>query len=371
MTTWEIILLFLGFQALLLSFLFFFKRSNSFNYANRLFSLFLFLCGWSIIYNTLYWSKKLYEPSFIHLNFTYVIPMSLIGPIFFFYIRNSTNGIRISLQRDIIHFVPFLFIVLKYSPYYFLSSSMKLAAVGNKSLLNFIQPSDWYEIGLVLLMAIYGIYIMIKYTKYFGNDADLKLWTRAITFGYLGCALSFIVFYALLLTGILTTEQDYHITLFLCISVLISAYFAFNFPAIFYGKSLGEIVPFIKYKKTGLSESYSNELKENLLDHMLKEKPFLNRELRLDDLADALGIGRHHASQIINAHFCTNFFDFINLYRVEEAIRLLEEKGSALNLAEIGFLSGFNNTVSFNKAFKKNTGVTPSKFRKEIMSDNL
>ena len=103
---------------------------------------------------------------------------------------------------------------------------------------------------------------------------------------------------------------------------------------------------------------------------MLIEKPFLNRELRLDDLAEALQIGRHHASQVINEHFDANFFDFINLYRVEEAIRLLQEKGNELNLAEIGFLSGFNNTVSFNKAFKKNTGVTPSKFRKEVKHHN-
>ena len=154
MTTWEIILLFLGFQALLLALLFFFKRSNSFTYANQLFSFFLFLSGWSIIYNVLYWSQKLYGPTLIHLNFTYVIPMSLIGPVFFFYIRNVIKGTQVSLKRDIVHFFPFLFIVFKYAPYYFLSSSKKLTAHGNNSLLNFIQPSDWYEIALVILMAV-------------------------------------------------------------------------------------------------------------------------------------------------------------------------------------------------------------------------
>lgn len=371
MTTWELIFLFLGFQAFLLSILFFFKKSISFIYGNRLFAIFLFLCGWLITYNVLFWTKKLAEPVFVHLNLTYVIPLSLIGPIFFFYIRNILDRSLIILKKDFIHFIPAIFIITAYAPYFILSREEKLNAFGEGASVQVFYPNDFYEVACVVLMAVYGIYIMVKYFKFYGNDEDLRIWVKAITLSYSGCALSFIAYYSLYYLGVLTMEQDYYITLLLCVSVLLAAYFAINFPEIFQGKSIIELVPFMKYKKTGLSENYSKELKESLLDHMIKEKPFLNRELRLDDLANSMGIGRHHASQIINEHFDANFFDFINLYRVEEAIKLLEEKKDGLNLAEIGFLSGFNNTVSFNKAFKKNTGVTPSEFRKELISNDL
>ncbi|MEZ4810668.1 MAG: helix-turn-helix domain-containing protein [Allomuricauda sp.] len=369
MTYWELLFLFLGFQAILLSLLFYFKRAISFVYGNRLFAVFLFLCGWLVVYNVLFWSKKLAQLPFVHINHSYVIPLSLIGPLFFLYIRNIVHGTKISLRKDFIHFIPTLTIMIVYGPYFLLSAGEKLNSFNDGPLASF-HPSGLYEVAFVVLMAIYGIYIVVKYFNFFANDGDLQFWVKAITFSYLGCVLSYISYYSLYYLGILTLEQDYYITLLLCISVMIAAYFAFNYPDIFQGKSIGEVVPFMKYKKTGLSKKYSKELKESLLDHMIKEKPFLNRELRLDDLANSLGIARHHASQIINEHFDANFFDFINLYRVEEAIKLLEEKKDLVNLAEIGFLSGFNNTVSFNKAFKKSTGVTPSKFRKELMSNN-
>ena len=371
MTSWELIFLFLGFQAFLLSLLFFLKRSVPFGYGNRLFAFFLFLCGWLVVFNVLFWSKKLSQPTFVHLNHTYVIPLSLLGPIFFFYIRNIVHGTRISLKKDLVHFLPPSFILVLYFPFFTLSKNEKLNALEHGAVVENFYPSGLYEVALVVIMAIYGVHIIARHFKFFGNDEDLRFWLKAATMCYMGCTLSFMAYYSLYYLGILTLEQDYYITLLLCVSVLTAAYFAFNFPDIFQGKSIREIVPFMKYKKTGLPTKYSEELKESLLDHMIKDKPFLNRELRLDHLADALGIARHHASQIINEHFDANFFDFINLYRVEESIKLLEEKKNALNLAEIGFLSGFNNTVSFNKAFKKNTGVTPSKFRKELITNDL
>ncbi|WP_222981625.1 helix-turn-helix domain-containing protein [Flagellimonas meishanensis] len=371
MTFWETFFMFLGFQAFLLSMLFFFKKESSFAYANRMFSLFMFLCGWLIIYNVLFWTGKLYQSPFIHINVTYVLALSLIGPVFFFYLKHVVEGYRLKPFRDSIHVIPFLFIFVLNAPYHLLSAKEKLEVHHTKTLGQFIHVNAYLEIGLLLLMTFYGVYAGIRFHSFFGKDEDLHLWVRAILFCYAGCVLSYIAYYVLVYLGVLTLEQDYFITLVLCVSVMTAAYFAFNFPQIFQGKAMSALVPFMKYKKTGLSENYSKELKENLLDLMVQEKPYLNRELRLDDIADSLGIARHHASQIINEHFDTHFFDFINLYRVEEAVRLLEKNKDRINLAEVGFLSGFNNTVSFNKAFKKQMGSTPSQYRKDLISNGV
>ena len=370
MNTWEIVLLFFGFQAFLLSIFFYTRKEDGFSYANKLFALFLLLSGWLVCYNPLFWSRLLFEENFIHLNFTYVIPLSLLGPIFFFYIRHVVTKKKISFLKDLVHFIPFFYMMFSYLPYYLLDSSSKLEVYMEKNIFDFISVHDYSEAIIVIAMAAYAIICLRKYTGLYQGQPDFKLWLKAICFSFLGIVLSLVLFYCLYLLRILTTEQDYLITLMISVSVFVTSYFSFNYNNIFNGSAFKEFMPLtIKYKKTGLSESYSRELKENLLDLMVKERPYLDGELRLDDVAKSLGISRHHASQIINEHFGTNFFDFINIYRTEEAVRLLKEEKDKINLSEIGFIAGFNNTVSFNKAFKKNTGLTPSKFRKKVLND--
>ncbi|WP_421808716.1 helix-turn-helix domain-containing protein [Flagellimonas sp.] len=119
-----------------------------------------------------------------------------------------------------------------------------------------------------------------------------------------------------------------------------------------------------KYEKTGLSEAFSQELKEKLEDLMDTQKLYLNHELRLDDIANMLNISRHHASQVINENFNMSFYDFINTYRIEEAKNKLcnNFKKSSESISDIAYQCGFNNRVSFYKAFKKRTKITPKEF---------
>lgn len=120
-----------------------------------------------------------------------------------------------------------------------------------------------------------------------------------------------------------------------------------------------------KYEKTGLSETFSLELKQKLEERMVTNKPYLNHELRLDDIADLLDVSRHHASQVINAHFNMGFYDYINAYRIEEAKNKLCSSSletSSQSISDIVYLCGFNNRVSFYKAFKKFTHTTPTEF---------
>ena len=114
-----------------------------------------------------------------------------------------------------------------------------------------------------------------------------------------------------------------------------------------------------------MSKAFSLELKAQLLILMDKEKPYRDPEIRLDGLAKMLDISRHHTSQIINEHFSMSFFDFINSYRIREAEQLLISEKSSLSITDIAYKSGFNNRVSFYKAFKKIEGTTPSKYREQ------
>ena len=67
-----------------------------------------------------------------------------------------------------------------------------------------------------------------------------------------------------------------------------------------------------------------------------------------------------------------NFFDFINGYRIKEAKRLLvDPKGELLTILAIAEEVGFNSKSSFNTAFKKITGMTPTEYKKSVSLNNF
>ncbi|KAB2844021.1 MAG: AraC family transcriptional regulator, partial [Melioribacteraceae bacterium] len=80
------------------------------------------------------------------------------------------------------------------------------------------------------------------------------------------------------------------------------------------------------------------------------------------ELAENLNIHPNHLSQIINEKLGQNFFDFINSYRIKEAEKLLLKNGKK-TILEIAFEVGFNSKSTFNAAFKKHTGVTPTAYK--------
>lgn len=104
---------------------------------------------------------------------------------------------------------------------------------------------------------------------------------------------------------------------------------------------------------------------EKLERLLAEEKPYLQNELRLKDLAKSTELTTHQLSHLINDYYKCSFFDFINEYRVKEAKILIANKPKS-TLLQIAFESGFNNKTSFVNAFKKFHGSTPSAYRKEI-----
>lgn len=120
-----------------------------------------------------------------------------------------------------------------------------------------------------------------------------------------------------------------------------------------------------KYKTTLLQQDKKTLYLQQLNDYMRAQKPFLNADLTLPDLAGLLGIPAHHLSQIINSEYDRNFYDFINGYRLQEAARLLKDQSySDKYITQIMYDSGFNSKSVFNTLFKKEFGQTPSAFRK-------
>ncbi|NRB39707.1 MAG: helix-turn-helix transcriptional regulator [Pseudomonadales bacterium] len=119
-----------------------------------------------------------------------------------------------------------------------------------------------------------------------------------------------------------------------------------------------------KYKKSGLKQDELKPLWERLERLMLDQKPYLDSDLKLADLADQMGLSANYLSQVINRGGGKKFFDYINIYRVKEACELLNNTSKS-SLLHIALDAGFTSQQAFSARFKKVMQKTPSQYRKD------
>ncbi len=100
---------------------------------------------------------------------------------------------------------------------------------------------------------------------------------------------------------------------------------------------------------------------------MNNSRLYLSSELTLETLADKLNTNRTYLSWAINTAYNVNFMTYINELRVKEAVRLFTEgEHETLTIEAIAGKVGFNNRTSFNSAFLKFIGITPSFFIRNL-----
>jgi AraC-like DNA-binding protein len=113
-------------------------------------------------------------------------------------------------------------------------------------------------------------------------------------------------------------------------------------------------------------EEYSEELLK-LKKYMVEEQPFLNPSLTILDVSKDIEIPVRDLSILINHKLEQHFYDFVNTYRIARAMDILKDAAkSKLTILEILYDVGFNSKSSFNAAFKKHTGNTPTYYRKNL-----
>lgn len=165
--------------------------------------------------------------------------------------------------------------------------------------------------------------------------------------------------------AVIRQEHVPYLTIFLfgeSVAVFAIGYFSLTHSNVLYRSS--KVDAETKYSGSPLNDQLSLDLVEKLRTVMTDLQPYKNNELRLSDLAELIGISPHLLSQIINEQCQKNFYGFINEYRTTFAAKLLLDD-HATSITQIAYESGFNNRVSFNNAFKKYMGMTPSQYRRK------
>lgn len=126
--------------------------------------------------------------------------------------------------------------------------------------------------------------------------------------------------------------------------------------------------PVPKYAR---GRTVSNErlvLKEELSAVLTSEKPYLNPQLTLEELAQRVGVNPREVSQLINSEYGVNFSAYMNALRIGFAQQLLMRVPADTPIKAVMYDSGFRSKSVFNREFLRNSGVTPSRFREQAAS---
>lgn len=119
-----------------------------------------------------------------------------------------------------------------------------------------------------------------------------------------------------------------------------------------------------KYKNTGLKNSERTRILGELKKLLVEESIYKSNTISLSSLCKRMNTSTHVLSQVINENYNQTFFELISEWRIGQAKQLLKEN-LGMKVSEIAFEVGYNSLSAFNTAFKKATGLTPTKYRNE------
>ena len=120
-----------------------------------------------------------------------------------------------------------------------------------------------------------------------------------------------------------------------------------------------------------VSPKLMDELKEKILDIILIQKKYKDKDYSARRLAEDLGTNTRYISAVVNVRFHMNYTSFVNKYRIEEAMTLLTDKRYRdLNMEDISDMVGFANRQSFYAAFYRINGITPREYKRRSLANH-
>lgn len=340
------------------------RRSNKY-LAFALFS-FCFLSTKPLLHTLHLWDTTIFRffPNAIELA---------LSPLIYFYIRSLVNPKFRFKAKFWLHFMPFALSQIYAFVVYF--CALKVIDFNQKDILaqnlhfNDIKQLDEYLLLISLaLYLFYGYKELTSYKRWLDNTTSDSTYPD---FKWLKDIFNFSVIIGLFL--VVNHSLDFFFDLKNKSILHYNVLMLFISFVIYYLGLKGYLQPdfsFIRNKsmtdnKTSIAISRDKieEMKVLLQKVMTEDKVFLNPKLSIKDLSSILNIPQKDVSEFINQHLKLSFRELINNYRVEEVKFQLKNKDlSNLSILGIALECGFNSEASFYRVFKKNTGISPSKY---------
>lgn len=314
----------------------------------------------------------------------------------YLYVRTSVKQQPLK-WADLIHLLPALLYLVDYSPFIFSSAAYKVqhikADLDNLDLSNSFRQSWLFPAGFHVpartLLAVFYWILQIRILRSIDKTVKQQnpIWFR---WQYIYNLLQILLFGPTVIFIITGQSSVWSTTIPPALGVLLSTITLYLYPQILYGVQEKIIEQLYKppslppspppaqsppasiRQKPALDETFISLISESLNKLMKENRPFLNSNYSLKELAADLGIPTHQASAFINQATGKNFNDYLNHKRIEYCLDFIKEgKAENLNMHGISQQCGFNNRNTFANAFKKFTGKLPSEYLTGSVSDSL
>ncbi|MEJ1237100.1 helix-turn-helix domain-containing protein [Chryseolinea sp. T2] len=291
----------------------------------------------------------------------------LIAPLLWFYIRALCGEYITMSWSTLLHFVPFLLII---------ALSLSLRSIQSQEAIDVLNRIH----GTVILA--FWVLLIIQFTSYLTAARrkwqQFRLMIQQEVSNTEHVSIEWVQFYmiifltinaVLFISLIVALHLDDRSWLIRITAVLFSvSIFALGYKGILQREIFSQhTMPLTSEPKASMTVRTNNEDErvQQLKSFMEKSKPYLDAELTLTSLATQLNITRGQLSLLINEGTGSNFYDFVNRYRVDEVKRLMTDPSkSNFNMLGLALDAGFKSKSTFNLIFKRFTGLTPTEYRK-------
>lgn len=359
---------------------------------NRLLAIHVIIWGLMCFYRfTVFQSKEFILDYHFILRFNHVVEL-LMFVFVYLYIKYVTNGYQHFRKTDYLHFIPALIAFILLLPFFILSGQEKVDLILSKqSNYQQILSDIFYYTSLIqgIVYCTWSIKCINFYHKkvkeHFSNIEKRTIyWLQTI----LSVVLSFLIIGPLASTFFPNRVGHFIFNLLYIViggSIYIISYYMLTMNHLFLESNELEYADenaTIKENKnlsnndalnisnTQMDPEYSQIIIQKLQNVMSQEKLYLFHDLNLDTVAQRISVPRHHISNVLNKSLNTNFFDYINKFRVEEAKRKIKDETlKNYTLIALGSEAGFNSKASFYRNFKRYENMTPLEYKQLIDSN--
>ena len=277
------------------------------------------------------------------------------APAVFLFIHYTTHIKQRLSWKHLVHFVPTIALMINATNSGLLLFSQQERFSGEP----FIVINPYLTMALhTLQIGIYA-YLSLKATQ------SHRFHSSAITYLKLTayCLFFLMIINGLTLAGFLILPQfAVHIEYFLTLGFALCVY-SLAWPFL----TLPAITPPLEREDSLDALRNHQEIYDQFIQLLIEQKLYKDPLLRQEYVAKLLGINRQQLSAVVNTVSHSNFNDVINKYRVKHIEALINEKPN-IKILSCAYDSGFNSKATFNRAFKKEKGMSPSEYIKALNS---
>lgn len=321
----------------------------------------------------LMWSDKIQVPVFMIkwiLPYTLMGSLLLHGPLLFLYVRMLTRH-NPKLERiDLFHLAPVVLVFL----------AMLIFGVNSVDLLQRLEFNPlldtvsiaWavakiqpvvYCVACVLIVQRYIKRLQHQYASFSLTE---PVWLMMLSGGFLlNWGWSFLVYLIAKFSSPQLADKlgiaDNYVTF-----VLIIALFVYG---VAHAQKLLSTKP--DTPREASEDNYDKRDIDRIVQSMETDLLYLEHNVNLESVAEKVKLSSRTVSQIINKHFGTNFYEYINSYRIEAAKAMLADPMyKEMTILDILMKSGFNSKSAFHRFFNRLVGMSPTAYRKQKLEEN-